>query len=126
MTPYEQIEKQAASALHAAALAAGCPTCGAAPGKACRRLGGPRGGSPRGGFHKHRVKLATPSTPPTKPKCECTNHLGHPKAQHKTRQAAITWALRSTRKRGLAGMRFEPYHCPTSDSWHIRTARDTR
>lgn len=56
-------------------------------------------------------------------RCRCRNHLGSPKQQHRSRAAAVQWAVRSSRVRG---MRLEPYRCPTSNRWHIRTAREAR
>jgi len=52
--------------------------------------------------------------------CACRNHLGGPKVQHRSREVAIRWALRYG---PVQGLRLEPYRCPTSGCWHIRTAR---
>lgn len=58
--------------------------------------------------------------------CRCTNHMGGPKMRHRSREAALLWALRQPARAGFAGMRLEPYQCPTSSCWHIRTARAAR
>lgn len=52
--------------------------------------------------------------------CGCRNHLGRAKQLHRSRLAALTWATRAAKH----GMRLEPYRCPTTRGWHIRTARD--
>lgn len=52
--------------------------------------------------------------------CECRNHRGNPKVSHPTKNAAIHWSLTDRKVRGL---RLEFYRCPTTDAWHVRTAR---
>jgi len=96
-------------------LSVPCPRCGVSLGKMCR-IGQ--------GTHRDRWGLAKARArehhPPTKTGCQCTNHMGGAKVQHRSRAAAVAWVLRS---RAPKGMRYEPYRCPSSDKWHIRTAR---
>lgn len=97
-----------------------CPRCHAAPGTPCYTAG----------THKDRRRWAEDDAAvqrlieqnrPSTDGCQCRNHLGHPKAQYRTAIAAVAWAARG--KRGTRGLRMEPYRCPTSECWHIRTAR---
>jgi hypothetical protein len=95
-----------------------CRYCGAPAGTRCARRDGTS--------HRSRAKRAAQaSTIDALPAlCECRNHMGAAKKLHKTREAAVMWAIRDA-PRALSGMRFEPYACPTRDGWHIRTARET-
>lgn len=52
--------------------------------------------------------------------CRCMNHLGQPKQQHKTQDAALAYATRHTRWTGLTRI----YRCPTSNRWHVTTRPD--
>lgn len=111
-----------------------CPTCRAEVGERCVYGAGPRVGQVRDGSHSKRKEAArktvglswVPVVGTSKSGCSCTNHLGQPKQAHRSRQSAVSWAASNwVRKRGIGGMRFEVYRCPTSDRWHIRTARAT-
>ncbi|MCR6706510.1 MAG: hypothetical protein NVV66_18105 [Cellulomonas sp.] len=109
------------------ALIVACPKCRAAVGDPCVALGTLSGDCNFNGVHRARQAIAianeTPVPPRARGACTCVNHLGTPKAQHKTRAAALQWA---TRTRRVQGMRLEPYPCPTTDRWHIRSARQAR
>lgn len=94
-------------------LAVRCPACGAPPTVGCYLTGD----------QTHRLRKQFAKQIRTYIGCRCNNHMGTPKAQHKSRAAALQWCIRGAAKRGVAGMRFEPYPCPTSNRWHIRTAR---
>lgn len=59
-------------------------------------------------------KQPTPPTP--KPKCQCTNHMGTPKQQFKSKQAALEGII----KHHLwTGKKYTVYTCPTSNKFHI-------
>lgn len=48
-------------------------------------------------------------------KCECRNHMGTPKIQHPSEDAAIKQIIRRHLRHGEHGI----YKCPTSDAWHV-------
>lgn len=52
--------------------------------------------------------------------CNCRNHLGRPKQQHATKTKALVWIVRTGMRHGMT---LEPYPCPTSKKWHVRTRR---
>lgn len=54
---------------------------------------------------------------PPKSGCRCRSHTGQPKQQHRTEQAAVIAAARTT---GFTGTAYA-YQCPTSDRWHVGT-----
>lgn len=71
----------------------------------------------------HRPPLADDTRPrpgTTHTGCTCRNHLGRPKQQHKSKQAALDAILRQHLRHGGT---FEAYRCPSSDRWHVRTVR---
>lgn len=114
---------------HRDPLAVECPKCRAPKGEPCVVLGTLTGEEPEKGqfAEAHRARRDTAdSTPkvlikaPKIPTCKCTNHMGAHKSLYRTQVAAVQWAARSPRVRG---MRMEPYRCPTSDGWHLRTPR---
>lgn len=55
--------------------------------------------------------------------CGCRNGRGRPKAQHKSREAAVEQAMTPRYlKRGGPG--HEPYPCPKIEGvWHLRTTK---
>jgi hypothetical protein len=94
-----------------------CPSCWAKPGNPCSTL---KAGSVHKTRRQHAEAKAYELSLTGRSVCTCTNHLGRPKVQHKSKQAALTWMLKH---RQVRGMRLEPYRCPTSNRWHVRTAR---
>ncbi len=46
----------------------------------------------------------------------CTNHMGTPKQQHKTRDAALADIMRRHVRTGKA---YRVYPCPTSECFHV-------
>lgn len=95
-----------------------CRYCGAPAGTRCNRRDGTS--------HPSRAKRAAQASVSVDARpvpCECHNHVGGQKQLHRTREAAVMWAVIGAPRRGLAGMRFEPYECPTGTGWHIRTAK---
>jgi hypothetical protein len=105
-------------------LVSGCPVCWAKPGQPCR---------PCPGTHRERLKAAEALAHARRvlaekaersPGCQCANHMGTPKQRHKTKAAALRWAVSRT---AVRGMRLEPYRCPTTPGvWHVRTAKAAR
>jgi len=51
-----------------------------------------------------------------KPVCTCTNHLGKPKQQFSTKDAALTIIIRHHM---WTGKKYRIYQCPTSNLFHI-------
>lgn len=58
--------------------------------------------------------------PKKPPRCVCTNHLGGPKQQFKTRDGAINAILKNHL---WTGKGYAVYPCPTSDRFHVRSKR---
>lgn len=55
------------------------------------------------------------------PACTCRNHLGKPKSQHRSREAAITAIIRRHMRHGGG---FIAYPCPTRPgTFHVATER---
>lgn len=52
--------------------------------------------------------------------CRCINHLGGPKQQHRTKDAALGWIVSQGLRHGAA---LEVYPCPTTDRWHVRSRK---
>jgi hypothetical protein len=118
-------EVKAFAKLNEAALTVICPQCWAKPGQPCRPS------SKTHGVRRTRAqddailaKQLAKRAEQGKPACACRNHLGRPKVGYRTRERAVQWAL--TSKRDIKGMRMEPYRCPTSEKWHMRTAKEPR
>lgn len=66
----------------------------------------------------YHVILTPKPTQPQKTKCTCTNHLGHPKQQYKTKTQALKEALKHYMEYNNT---IKTYKCPQSGTWHITT-----
>lgn len=99
------------------AIGVACPACGRAAGRACSD------DVQAGQVHKWRTTAAIQAgLIAGPPKCKCRNHHGGDKIQHRSQERALQYIA----KRRRDGMRYEVYKCPTSASWHIRTAKTFR
>lgn len=66
----------------------------------------------------YHVMLTKKPTQPPKEKCSCTNHLGHPKQQYKTKTQALKEALTHYMEYNNT---IKTYRCPKAGTWHITT-----
>jgi hypothetical protein len=77
----------------------------------------PREDAERQAQHQIQKHLGVQKKPP---RCTCTNHIGGPKQQFKTRDAALTAIIRT---HAWTGKGYSVYPCPTSDRFHVRSHR---